>query len=191
MWYNQRLYLWVLCLAIFVTLGSCGVSKSLKDLPDVDRYKSEIADRVELSDSTFVQDGNFLTKNKYGLWELYVDGNPLELGLKTGSLTQELFNYQERIFVDKINELVPSKSKQNLLRKFLAWFNRKMYLNIDEQFKTEIYGISKYASADFDHIAKAYPRVMYFHGAHDIGHALQDLALGRSCPRPPRSYRPK
>ncbi|MGI9550391.1 MAG: C45 family autoproteolytic acyltransferase/hydrolase, partial [Aurantibacter sp.] len=109
--------------------------------------------------------------------ELYVDGNPLELGLKTGSLTQELFNQQEHIFIKKIDELVPSKSKQNLLRKFLAWFNRKMYLNIDEKFKAEIYGIAQYASKDFDHIAEAYPRVMYFHGAHDIGHALQDLAL--------------
>lgn len=175
--FDQQMKKWVFYLVIPAILSSCGVSKSLKDLPDVNRYKSEIADRVKLSDSTFVLGDNFLAKNDYGLWELYVDGNPLELGLKTGSLTQELFNYQERIFVDKINELVPSKSKQNLLRKFLAWFNRKMYLNIDEQFKTEIYGISKYASADFDHIAKAYPRVMYFHGAHDIGHALQDLAL--------------
>ncbi len=146
-------------------------------MPDVSQYESNIPERVKLNDSTFVLEDNFLTKNRQGQWELYVDGDPYELGLKTGSLTQELFNQQEHIFIKKIDELVPSKGKQNLLRKFLAWFNRKMYLNIDDQYKAEILGMSQYASKDFDHIAEAYPRVMYFHGAHDIGHALQDLAL--------------
>jgi len=162
-------------LLVFST--SCGVKKSLHDIPNISQYVSEIPERTKLNDSTFVLDDNFLVKNRQGQWELYVDGNPYELGLKTGSLTQELFKQQEQIFVDKIDSLVPSKGKQKLLRKFLAWFNRKMYHNIDEQYKAEIYGMSKYASKDFDYIAKPYQRVMYFHGAHDIGHALKDLAL--------------
>ena len=166
----------VIAIVLFA-LGSCGVKKSLQDLPDVSQYKTDILQRNQLNDSTFALDNDFLTKNKQGQWELYVSGNPYELGLKTGSLTRELFNQQERIFIDKIDSLVPSKGKQNLLRKFLAWFNRKMYLNIDSQYKAEIYGMSQYASNDFDYIAKPYQRVMYFHGAHDIGHALQDLAL--------------
>src|SRR5680860_60004 len=156
---------------------SCGVKKSLHGIPNVSQYESEIPERTKLNDSTFTLGYDFLTKNRQGQWELYVDGNPYELGLKTGSLTQELFKQQEQIFVDKIDSLVPSKGKQKLLRKFLAWFNRKMYHNIDEQYKAEIYGMSKYASKDFDYIAKPYQRVMYFHGAHDIGHALKDLAL--------------
>ena len=158
-------------------LTSCGIKKSLQDMPNISKYEINIPERQKINDSTFALGDNFLTKNKQGHWELFVDGNPLELGLKTGSLTQELFNRQEEIFVKKIDELVPSEGWQNFLRKFLAWFNRKMYLNIDEQYKAEIYGISQYASEDLNHIAEAYPRVMYFHGAHDIGHALQDLAL--------------
>ncbi|MGB7392751.1 MAG: C45 family peptidase [Pricia sp.] len=158
-------------------LISCGVKQSLRDVPNVGQYESEIPERTQLNDSTFVLEDNFLTKNRQGQWELYVDGNPYELGLKTGSLTRELFNRQEKIFVDKIDSLVPSKGKQKLLRKFLAWFNRKMYRHIDEQYKAEIYGMSQFASDDFNYIAEPYQRVMYFHGAHDIGHALQDLAL--------------
>lgn len=146
-------------------------------MPDISQYGFEMPERTKLNDSTFVLEDNFLTKNRQGQWELYVDGNPYELGLKTGSLTRELFNRQEEIFVDKIDSLVPSKGKQKLLRKFLAWFNRKMYLNIEDQYKAEIYGMAQYASKDLDYIAKPYQRVMYFHGAHDIGHALQDLAL--------------
>lgn len=164
-------------LLFLLLLTSCGVSKSLKDLPDIGQYEAKAPERIRVSDSTFFSEKGYLTKNEYGLWELYIEGNPLELGLTTGSLTQELFHKQEEALLTKVDELVPSNTKQYLLRKFLAWFNRKMYLNIREEYKTEIYGISKYASDTYAHIADAYPRILYLHGAHDIGHALQDLAL--------------
>ena len=168
---------------IYVLLGftfllvSCGVKKSLRDLPNISQYETDVAQRHQLTDSSFVLGNNFLTKNQQGLYELYVSGNPYELGLKTGSLTRELFQEQEKVFIEKIDDLVPSEKKQKMLRKFLAWFNRKMYKHVDEQYKAEIYGIAHYASKNYDRIAAPYPRVMYFHGAHDIGHALQDLAL--------------
>lgn len=156
---------------------SCGVSKSLKHVPNVEQYTAETPERIKINDSSYASKNGFISKNKQGLWELYVEGNPLEIGFTTGSLTQELFHKQEDALLTKVNEMVPSKAKQLLLRKFLAWFNRKMHLNIKDEFKTEIYGLSKYASHDYDHIAEAYLRVLYLHGAHDIGHALQDLAL--------------
>jgi len=164
-------------LMLLLILSSCGISKGLEDRPDVTKYDVTLPERTKISDSTFSIGANFLTKNKQGLWEMYVKGNPMELGLNQGALSQELFNQQEAVFLKKIDELVPSKGYQNILRKFLAWFNRKVYLHIDEQYKTEIYGISQYASPNYDYIAEEYPRVLYFHGAHDIGHALQDLAL--------------
>lgn len=163
-----------LCILIFT---SCGISKSLHDLPDVSTYNAAIPERVKTSDSTFFINTNSLKKNKQGLWELYVAGDPLERGLITGSLTKELFARQEDVFLSKVNDLVPSKTKQALLRRFLAWFNRKMYLHVSEEFKSEIYGLSKYASSKYNSIADPYLRVLYLHGAHDIGHALQDLAL--------------
>ncbi len=162
---------------LFILLTSCGISKSLHDVPDVSAYNSVISEREKTSDTSFNIGNSHLNKNKQGLWELYVEGNPYEIGLVTGSLTQELFHIQEATFLSKIDELVPSKTKQAILRKFLAWFNRKLYLNVPLEYKTEIYGLSKYASNTYNHIAEPYLRVLYFHGAHDIGHALQDLAL--------------
>lgn len=166
-----------LLLLLFVSLTSCGISKSLHDVPDVSAYNPVIPERIQTSDSTFTLGNNHLSKNQQGLWELYVEGNPYHRGLITGNLTQELFHKQEGTFVSKIDKFVPSKTKQAILRRFLAWYNRKLYLNVPLEYKTEILGLSKYASPDYNYIAEPYLRVLYFHGAHDIGHALQDLAL--------------
>ncbi|MFD2822406.1 C45 family autoproteolytic acyltransferase/hydrolase [Lacinutrix iliipiscaria] len=164
-------------LILFLVLSSCGISKSINDIPDVSTYDASISERITINDSTFTSGTNSFSKNKYGAYELYVEGNPYQLGLNTGLLTQELFKTQEHAFLSKVDELVPSKFKQYLLRKVLAFYNRKMYLHIPEEYKAEIYGLSKYASNDYNHIAENYLRVLYLHGAHDIGHALQDLAL--------------
>jgi predicted choloylglycine hydrolase len=167
-----------LCIvSLFLVLISCGISKSINHIPDISAYDASISKRTTINDTTFISDNNSLYKNKYGSWELYVEGNPYQLGLNAGLLTQELFKIQEHAFLSKVDELVPSKFKQYILRKLLAFYNRKMYLHVPENYKVEIYGLSKYASNDYQHIADNYLRVLYLHGAHDIGHAFQDLAL--------------
>lgn len=164
-------------LFVGVTFLSCGISKSLQDKPQVAFSTFEKPIIEKRNDSLFVSENNFIIKNKQQLWELHVSGNEWQRGLLIGGLSEDLFKKQEFIFFSKIQEMVPSKFKQKLLREFLKWYNRKLYLHIPEEFKTEIYGISEYASDDFNSIAPKYLRSLYLHGAHDIGHALQDLAL--------------
>ena len=166
-----------ICLLNFSVMVSCGVSKSLEDRPDVSGYNQTKPQREKINDSVYSIENNYLTKNYQGQWELYVSGDPYHRGLVTGALTEELFQYQETAFFGKVETLVPSKFKQYLLRKILAWYNRKMYLYIPEEYKAEILGLSKYAGDTYDEIASPYMRVLYLHGAHDIGHAMQDLAL--------------
>ena len=156
---------------------SCGTSKSLHHKPQLEGYNVKVPVVIKRSQTVFTSGNNFLLKNRQNLWELYVEGDPLERGLATGALTDSLLKKQERIFFSKLKDLVPSKTKQKLLRGFLKWYNRKLYLNVTEEYKTEIYGVSEYTSPDFDYIAPRYLRNLYLHGAHDIGHALQDLAL--------------
>ena len=158
-------------------LFSCGISKSLHHQPQLVGYNASIP-AVKRQSATFFSSGNnFFLKNKLGLWELYAEGDPLERGLVIGSLTDSLLKRQEHVFFSKIEELVPSKRKQWLLRNILKWYNRKLYLNVPEEYKTEIYGLSQYSTHEFDNLAPPYLRSLYLHGAHDIGHALQDVAL--------------
>ncbi|HLV45675.1 MAG TPA: C45 family peptidase [Flavobacterium sp.] len=170
-WYNF-FYLFIVC-----AFCSCGIAKSVHHQPITEKYKQEIPKVIKHSDSLFSSGENFLIHNQFGQWELYVSGDPLERGLTMGALYEPLYHYQEDVFFGKVKELVPSKFKQSLLRQFLKWYNRKMYLYIPEEYKTEIYGVSRYATDEYDYIASKYLRNIYLHGAHDIGHAMQDLAL--------------
>lgn len=156
---------------------SCGVKKSLQNTPDISGFTESVPERTILADTVFRLGANTLRKNLYGVWEMYLTGDALERGLAHGSMARELVKRQEAIFFNKVEELVPSKFKRNLLRKFLAWYNRKLYLHIPNEYKAEIYGISQYANPDFDYLTNAYLRGLYLHAAHDIGHALRDLAL--------------
>ena len=174
---NNNIIKRLIILLFTIVLTSCGISKSLQHKPIVEGYNDTVSERVVYSDSLMTIDDNKLTLSKYGHWQLLVKGDPLQRGLITGSLTQELLQYQDKVFLDKVTEIVPSKFKQRLLRSFLKWFNRKLYLNVKEEYKTEIYGVSRYASETYNYIAPKYLRSLYLHGAHDIGHALQDLAL--------------
>ncbi|WP_144283341.1 C45 family autoproteolytic acyltransferase/hydolase [Chryseobacterium echinoideorum] len=167
----------LLYLFLALNLISCGVRKSIKHLPDIQSYSLEIPKVDKLNDSTFSFNQNYLTKNKQQLWELYIKGNPLQLGYSNGALTKDLMQTQEKIFFSKVEDIVPSKLKQNLLRGFLKWYNRKMYLNIREDFQAELYGLSQYSSDQYDFIAPKFQRALYLHGAHDIGHAMQDLMM--------------
>jgi predicted choloylglycine hydrolase len=166
-----------LSIGFLTMLASCGTSKSMRHQPEIAKYNATKPVVTKLSDSIFISGKNSLLKNKQGLWELYAEGDPLEIGLNTGALSDSLLKKQERIFFSKIQDIVPSKFQQKLLRHFLKWYNRKLYLNVPEEYQTEIFGVSQYTSPDFNNIAPQYQRSLYLHAAHDIGHALQDLAL--------------
>ncbi|MDH5036514.1 C45 family autoproteolytic acyltransferase/hydolase [Chryseobacterium cucumeris] len=170
----QRTFLY-LTLCFF--LISCGISKSIRHIPEVNQYALDVPKITRINDSTFSYNQNYLTKNKQQLWELYIKGNPLQLGYNNGALTQSLMQKQESIFFSKVESFVPSKFRQRILRGFLKWYNRKMYLNVREDYQAELYGLSKYSSDQYDFIAPKYLRSLYLHGAHDIGHAMQDLAM--------------
>lgn len=120
---------------------------------------------------------NWLKRNSSGLWEMYVEGTPYNRGVIKGKLSKHLIDYQEKAFIDRIRQMIPSDSYLKFLKYFIYWFNRDLSDYISDEYKEEIYGISQSASSEFSAIGSNYQRMLNYHSAHDIGHALQDFAL--------------
>ncbi|MHA7057019.1 C45 family autoproteolytic acyltransferase/hydrolase [Aquimarina sp. M1] len=173
----KNTFYYIFFLFFVLTASSCGVKRSLAARPDITGIESVDTTRVKHSETFFTLNNNLLRKNEQGVWEMYIEGNPLERGVAAGSLGRELIKIQEDAFIGKITELIPSETYLRFLSKIVAWYNRKLHLNVPEEYKTEIYGVSRYASDEYNNFAEPYVRMLYAHGAHDIGHALQDLML--------------
>lgn len=142
------------------------------DIPSI-----QIGQHVEIAPNHYVLGDNYLKKNKYGVWEMYIEGDPYERGLIYGELAKELVQRQEDIFVGQINQFIPSGAWQQFLKLFIGFFNSDLPDNIPLENQQEIYGISQSFSDEYDYIAPKYTRILNYHAAHDIGHALNDYSM--------------
>lgn len=159
----------VVVLVIYIILSS---RISPPEVPSI-----TIGKRVQVGKNHYTLGKNWLKKNDHGIWEMYIEGAPYERGLIYGELAKELVQKQERVFVDQINQFVPSSVWQQFLRLMLDFFNKDLPDNIPLENQQEIYGISKAFSDDYDYISSKYGRILNYHAAHDIGHALNDYSM--------------
>lgn len=171
---NKSLYI---LFFILFSFASCGVRKALEDRPDLSFYNSKDYIRHEVNDSLFYIGNNFLQKNETQNWELFVSGDPLEIGQKTGVLTKELYEFQEQSFMNLITDFIPSEKRRKFLFKVLKFYNRKLHHYINNEYKAQIYGLSESSGNHYDSLMDKYNRNLFLHGAHDIGHAMNDLML--------------
>lgn len=132
---------------------------------------------VTVRGGTRVYRGNTLRHDESGLWELTVAGGDFDRGFAIGKLTEDLLYYQEKVFVEQIRRLVPSNRYLRFLRCFILFYNRNLGANVAEEYRNEIYGLSRFCSDDWNVIGSAYKRQLNYHSAHDIGHALQDYMM--------------
>ena len=118
-----------------------------------------------------------LRQSDSGIWEMYLEGNAFERGIAAGKLGKDLLKYQEDVFIGQIKNLVPSGFYLNFLRIFTGIFNQNLAKNIPDEIKEEIYGISLSCTDEYNYIGSPYERMLNYHAAHDLGHALQDYRL--------------
>lgn len=171
---NKKKYRWlkkyIFIVVILFVLAVLFFYSLIIPPPKVSHIKQYKA--VKINDSLTICDNSWQKHNSYNLWELYIKGNPYERGVKTGILTKQLIEEQEKAFVDEILKMVPSKTYLNFLKYIVAFFNRNIDKYIPLENLQEIYGISQYSSEKYSYIGPAYSRILNYHAAHDIGHAL-------------------
>jgi hypothetical protein len=151
------------------------------DVPKIQNDTTLHWKRETVSNEFYKVNNNWLRHSKSGLWELYVEGDGYERGIANGMLTKELHEFQEEAFFRQIQLLVPDLNYLKFLKYFVGYFNRHLPDHITDEYKEEILGISKFASDKYDFIAPKYHRILNYHGAHDIGHALQDKNMTVGC----------
>jgi isopenicillin-N N-acyltransferase like protein len=134
-------------------------------------------ERQEPSKGLYALQNGWFRKSNSGLFEMYVEGSPFEMGFMNGKLSKELVMRQEDYFNEQIRKMIPSEFYLNFLKYFIGWFNRDLDDNVTDEYKQEISGISKSASDKYEYIGSNYQRILNYHAAHDIGHALQSMAL--------------
>ncbi|MCC6461439.1 MAG: peptidase C45 [Saprospiraceae bacterium] len=150
---------------------------AIMDPPAVTDTRSAQARRDSLGPYCYTLGRNWFRRSDSGLYELYVEGQPFERGVANGKLTRELVVKQEDAFNEQINQMVPSGAYRHFLKYVIGWFNRNLDENVTQEYKEEIYGVSLSASDQYNYIGSNYQRLMNYHAAHDIGHALQNMAL--------------
>lgn len=120
---------------------------------------------------------NWLRKSETGLWEMYLEGSPFERGAVAGNLEKELLYSQEVAFFGRLQEMVPDKSYIKFLKYFIAFFNRNLDKHVPIEYQLEIYGESFFGPEEFNFIGKSYDRMLNYHSAHDMGHALANANM--------------
>lgn len=140
------------------------------DFPQIENY-------TQVNDSLRIWKENWYIQSASGHHILRVKGSPEEMGKAQGILSQDLIKKQEIAFTDEIQRMIPSERYLSFLKYIVKALNKDLEKNVLPIYQKEIKAISEYADPQFDWIGSNYARLLNYHSAHDIGHALQNLML--------------
>ncbi len=143
-------------------------------VPESDLPAGEV---LQIEGSLYGVENNRFRRSESGLYEMFVEGSPIERGVYAGKLSRDLIIRQEDIFVGMINRMVPNSFYRFFLQNFIYMFNRSIHRHIPEEFLLEIYGVSKQMEGVNENLGSPYLRILNYHAAHDIGHMLENMNL--------------
>jgi predicted choloylglycine hydrolase len=124
---------------------------------------------------------NWLRRDETGIWEMYLEGQPFDRGYAAGKMGEDLLLFQERVFVDQVEKMVPNRMYRSFLLRAIKYYNRNLNDYVPLEYREEIYGVSRSAPSEYDDIGEKYERKLSYHAAHDIGHAFQNMGFVSGC----------
>jgi isopenicillin-N N-acyltransferase like protein len=174
-----RVLLIILAVIFFLVLGFFVYFKIVTRVaePKIPQNQQVEMHRTRTGENAYSCEHGWLQKEREGWWLMYLEGSPYEVGYAHGLLTKELNYNQEKAFLARLGEMIPSKIYQDFMLSFVRFFNRNLDFYVKEEYREEIYGISRFASPEFDFMGPAYARMLNYHAAHDLGHAVQNMNL--------------
>ena len=110
--------------------------------------------RDHVTGSLYTIGNNWIRKNEWGLYEMYVSGQPFEMGVKEGKLSREEIINQEIAFTSEIKRMIPSEDYLKFLKYMVGFMNRDLPAHITDEYKKEIYGISHAAADSFTDVGR-------------------------------------
>lgn len=178
----RKLFKWIgytLALLLLLIILFCGYVWKVSDIkpPKIADTSACSLQKKHVDGSLYTIGDNWIRKNKYGLYELYISGKPFELGVKSGMLSQPLIICQEDAYAQEIKQLVPSERYRRFLRYEIAFKNRNVPEHITDEYKQELYGISFSASDSLSWIGDRYSRMLNWQ-SHGIGNGVQNQLPG-------------
>ncbi len=165
---------------LIVLLLLCGIYIwKVSDIkpPKIAEAFTSLPEARVLDSNTYILDSNWIRKNEFGLYEMYTSGNAWQRGIHNGVLSRRQIVEQEEAFVGQIKKMIPAPGYLKFLKYIVGFMNRDLHNYVIPEFQEEIYGISLSASDSFRWIGSNYSRLLNYHAAHDIGHALQNMML--------------
>lgn len=151
--------------------------KGYVEHPTVTQSNSKFEKRIEVDKDFFVFGANKLRKSDAHHWEMYIEGEAYNRGIAIGKLTADLFDYQEKAFKKEIRRYVPNGFYMQILMVIIAWINKNISKKIPKEYYLEIFGIADSLGLKYFFRNFKYFKILNYHAAHDIGHALANLNL--------------
>ncbi len=160
-----------LCIVLF-----CMILHASADFAEPEYTPSE-GEAVVVSDSLRRWNDSAVRLNADGLWEMKVSGTPFERGEAIGKLVPDLVRNQEKVFADKLFEMIPNAHYRDFLCYLITIFNRRLGRSVPKEYRQEIKAMSTVCTDELAKFGDPYERQMQYHSAHDIGHVMQDYML--------------
>lgn len=144
--------------------------------PEFNGSPKVLSQQVQESDGVRRIGRAWLSK-KDGILRMYLAGDPFTLGYSNAVLTQEYIEEQEASLIRLVKHYVPSALGRWLLKKYVLVRNRDLPSYVQRRYQLEIYGLSRGYRDPFPEIGPLYHRLLNYHAAHDISHAVMDNPL--------------
>ena len=144
--------------------------------PKVDPLPAIVQSQVEITGEVRRLGACSLAR-KDGILRMNLVGGPFALGYANAALCQPFLEEQERNFIAMIRGFVPSKAALWLITKLVVLRNRSLPSYVTADHQMEIYGIACAYKDPLPDIGPLYHRLLNYHAAHDISHAIMDNPL--------------